>query len=331
MFGRIEMKDILIVTLSNIGDVVLTTPVIASVACAHPEARLTVVCGPKGAGVLEQSQTIDQVVIYDKKASLMDKLKFLSKLREHSYDLVIDLRNTAIPFLVRSRKSRVFFRKPTVLSMRKKHLAVLEAMGIKPLENAQFDFFQFQDALSIKQKLSLKGLKENNPFILISPFAASSLKTWSYEKYKMLIQNLLSVRPEFIVLAGEEKVRDQMADFVSVNPQRVFNMAGETNLPELAALIDLSSLVVANDSSMIHFGYELKKPVVALFGPTNHHQYGHQGAFFRIVREDVSCSRCHLAECRHESQASMENLSVLSVLNACLDLLNQNKTQSQNA
>lgn len=324
------MKHILIVTLSNIGDVVLTTPVIASVAHTYPEARLTVVCGPKGAGVLEQSQAIDRIVIYNKKASLIDKLKFLRTLRDRSYDLVIDLRNTAIPFLVSSKKSKFFFRKPPVVSMRKKHLAVLEAMGMKPVENAYFEFFKSEHSFSVKRKLIQKGLKENSPFILISPFAASSLKTWSCENYKRLMQELLKIRAEGIVLAGEEKVRDQMADLVSLNPHRVFNMAGETNLAELAALIELSSLVIANDSSMIHFGYELKKPVVALFGPTNHYKYGHQGVSFRIVRENVFCSLCRLEPCHHESQARMENLSVPQVLNACLDLLNQKETSPQN-
>ena len=50
------MKNILVVTLSNIGDVILTTPVITNLAVLYPQARLTVVVGPRARPVLEGSR-----------------------------------------------------------------------------------------------------------------------------------------------------------------------------------------------------------------------------------------------------------------------------------
>ena len=117
--------NILVVTLSNFGDVILTTPVIMALVRKYPEARLTVVVGPRARSVLQRSPDIYKTVIYDKKASLGQKLKFIAELRKVKYDCVVDLRNTVIPFLVSCKKRTPLFRKFTRVNMRDRHLEML--------------------------------------------------------------------------------------------------------------------------------------------------------------------------------------------------------------
>ena len=82
---KIMKKQILLITLSNIGDVIVTTPVIAALKSQFPEAFLTVVCGPRPASLLQGSNMINELVIYDKHQNWWGKLKFIQKLRQKKY------------------------------------------------------------------------------------------------------------------------------------------------------------------------------------------------------------------------------------------------------
>ena len=79
-------KQILLITLSNIGDVIVTTPVIAALKTQFPNSSITVVCGPRPAGLLQGSRMIDELVIYDKHQNLQGKLEFIKKLRGKHYE-----------------------------------------------------------------------------------------------------------------------------------------------------------------------------------------------------------------------------------------------------
>ena len=136
-----EVKEILIVSLSNIGDVVLTTPVITALRGHFPEAKITVVVGERAVSLLEGSRLIDRLVIYRKKSSLFSKLGFLAELLKRRYDLVVDLRHTLIPFLVSARRRSPVLRRSRALSMREKHLEVLKKMGFEIPDLPCFDFF----------------------------------------------------------------------------------------------------------------------------------------------------------------------------------------------
>ena len=63
-----KIRNILVISLSNIGDIILTTPVISLLRDHFPKNRITVLVGPKGASILEKSETINEVTVYDKKA-----------------------------------------------------------------------------------------------------------------------------------------------------------------------------------------------------------------------------------------------------------------------
>ncbi|MCM8776154.1 MAG: lipopolysaccharide heptosyltransferase II, partial [Candidatus Omnitrophica bacterium] len=140
------VNNILLVTLSNIGDVILTTPVMMTLALQFPDARLTVVAGPRSRALLEKSRHIDRLVVYDKQAALRGKWNFLKELRRESYDWVIDLRNTAIPYLVRAKKRSPLFRRFHYRSKRERNLEVLKMMGLElKTDLPPFDFFHVSD------------------------------------------------------------------------------------------------------------------------------------------------------------------------------------------
>ncbi len=318
-----SQKRILVITLSNIGDVILTTPVIMALHAHFPEAKMTVVVGPRAKDVLAGSRFIDKLVIYDKHASLPEKWRFWRSLVGEKYEWVVDLRNTAIPYLVSARKKSSPFRYPKPVSFKERHLQVIQKMGLVTDNIQPFDFFSEADEASMNKKIANKGILPYQEYILVAPLAASQLKSWSLENYRRVIERLISTRSENILLVGSPKEKEVLEPLVSVAPGRVYNLAGDTTLRELAALVTKAVLVLANDSSVMQLSYEMNRPSVALFGPTNHMASGRTGPFFRLLREAYFCSPCDLAQCRFERRACLDDLKAERVFEACTELLAQ--------
>src|SRR6202041_2474232 len=91
----------------------------------------------------------------------------------------------------------------------------------------------------------------------------------------------------------------------------VINLAGETTLSELAALIRRAAICVTNDSGPMHLAVALGRPVVSVFGPTDPIWIGPYGRADAVLRAGVPCSPCllrQLSRCRYD-HVCMENVS----------------------
>ena len=98
-----NIHKILFITLSNIGDAILTLPVLSALRDNFPEAGIDVVVGPRPQEVFKKDPRISSVFIYDKHAGLKDKIAFIKKLRAEKYDLAIDMKASFLPFLIGAR------------------------------------------------------------------------------------------------------------------------------------------------------------------------------------------------------------------------------------
>lgn len=303
-----EVRNVLVVTLSNIGDVILTTPVITSLCSQFPKSKLTVVVGPKAAPLLEGSRLIDRLLVYDKWEGGSHKLKLVRALREEFYDTVVDLRNSAFPFLVRADRRSPILRFHQTKAARSRHLEVLRWMKLSGPDSLAFDFFSKRDEGSLLEKLSAKGLTLSQPWVVVAPGAGSEAKRWQIEGFRDVIKGLVKNRELRVVIVGDVREAPLGWTLTLADPDRVVNLAGGLRLRELAALVSQAKLVLTNDSAVMHLGHELNRPVVAIFGPTDPERYGREGKLWRIVRTPPS--------------DSLQTLSSEKVLLACEELLN---------
>lgn len=322
-----EPRSILVVTLSNIGDVVMTTPVIMALAGRFPEARITVVVGPKAKPVIEKSRHIHRIVVYDKKADLMGKWRFLLELWKDRYDWAVDLRNTAIPFLICAPKHSPLFRKFTKTNMRERHLEVLEMLGPQAEKGDSpfipFQFFDKSDEAACLAKLKERGITQGAGWVLIAPGAASGRKRWGAEHFREIASELSAKTGKQILLVGskeEHPIADGVAEKLGVP---ALNLCGDLTLSETAFLISRASILIANDSAIMHIGFETGTATVGLFGPTDHEKYGHAGPKFRIAREDAQACGCHSERLPYAERSCFHGLKPGKVLELCTELLAQ--------
>jgi len=318
--------NILVVTLSNFGDVILTTPVIMALVQKHPEARITVVVGPRARSVLQRSPDIHKIVIYDKKAGFWGKLKFIGELRKARYDRVVDLRNTAIPFLVSCKKRTPLLRKFTKVNMRDRHLEMFSAVESHVPTPPPFHFFNKADEVFALRALDATGISEKRGWIMVAAGAASERKRWPVRYFKEVIRTLHERTGKKILLVGTLDERPVADSIRAELPEIVGVLCGDLVLPETAALIASASLVVANDSAIMHLGFELGTPTVGIFGPTDHEKYGHAGPKFRIARGEAEACNCGSEKLPRAERSCFHGLKPEKVIRLSLELLNADRS-----
>ena len=167
-------RNILVIDLAHIGDVVLTTPCLRSLRAACPEARITMLTTPTAAPIAQLIPYVDTVMTYDKHGTqrgLRGMLRMGRQLRSEHFDaafcLNFALRGAVITWLagipVRvgydAQHAGLFLShtQPGVRDPqqheRLNHLAILQPLGLAPSADTSLEL-QVPD--SVQQSLATK-------------------------------------------------------------------------------------------------------------------------------------------------------------------------------
>ena len=197
-----------------------------------------------------------------------------------------------------------------------RYLSVGPMLG---LDDGEADFsFPIPDAASarIESLLHRHGIGGGDPpgLLAIAPGTIWETKHWRSEGFAEVARHLMA-KGLAVVLIGSSRERAACEEVAAAAPGAV-NLAGETTLGELAALIRRSSLCVTNDSGPMHLAVALDRPVVSIFGPTDAVWVGPYRRPDAVVRADLPCAPCYLrrlSRCPHD-HACMREVSAAAVI-----------------
>ena len=321
-----SVNRILFITLSNIGDVVLTTPVLGVLKNKFPAAKVTVLVGPRAAGIFQNNPNIDKVIIFDKRAALSDKLSLIRQLRKIKFDIIVDLRNTLFPYFLRARrKIGLLVRAPKKIRHKKQiHLWKLKGVGIDTEGAAFYLYYSPQDLEFAKQLLSSSGIKENERVVAVCPGAKSTTKMWRLDRFAQVCDELASVK---VILIGDIFDREYIYEISRLCKNKPIDLSGKTTLAQLIALISLCDLLITNDSAPMHIATAQGVPVIALFGPTDPEKYGPVGKLDVIVHKKLKCAPCEKPQCKYKHEC-MEQITTQEVIDAAAQILSQTPKQN---
>jgi heptosyltransferase-2 len=147
-------------------------------------------------------------------------------------------------------------------------------------------------------------------------------KCWPVEKFRILAARMFLELPDLrIVVMGTEKEHEIAREICQGYEDRCFNLAGQTGLADVIALIDTLDLLVTNDSGLMHVGAGLDTPLVAIFGSTNPVTTGPWSDRSSVVRIDLECSPCLKRRCPEGTFDCMNGIGVDIVFDHCTRLL----------
>ncbi len=294
-----KVKRILVITLSNIGDIILTTPVITALKDKFPGSRIDVMVGPEGRGIFERDPAIFKLIIYDRHLSIVEKRRLQLKLKKLKYDLVADLRNTVFPLLIgpkfRTSPIQRFPKGP--LHSRAKHLYRLKSFGMDVRKPVSYINIPKEDDDYIADLISKENIAGS--FIVINPGSKSHIKRWSEEGFAAVADRIVSECGMKVIFIGTENDKEVVAGTIIKMKGPHHNFVNKTNIRQLAALIKRSRLLITNDSAPLHLACAVATKTLAIFGPTDPRRYGPTGEFDFVINKKLHCSPCENAQCAY--------------------------------
>ncbi len=306
---------ILIIRLGSIGDVVLTTPVIAALKLSHPDADLDFLVKKEYHELLIGNPNIRRVIPFDvsRHKGLKGLLEIAWELRKEGYRYVIDLhgnlRSRVISALIPGSKTLRYdkqalerrlllhgFRphtKHTVDAYLSALAPLIPAAGLKP-SPATAIYLSLEEEKGAASFIAQRSVSEGSTIIGINPGARWQTKRWLEEGFielgKMAVAELSA---KVLIFGGPDEVElsKRVSDRIGID---AFSVAGKIGLREAAALIKRCSVFVTNDSGPMHIATAVGTPVLAIFGPTV------RGFGFSplgksvVVEKELKCRPCSL-------------------------------------
>ena len=265
----------LVIQTAFLGDVILTTPLLAALAAVH--GPVDVVTTPVAAPLLETHAAVAKVIPYDKRGNdrgWSTLVEFARRLKAAGYSQAYlphrSLRTAALAALARI-PSRIGFKGPwsfLYTVARPKPRTGHETDRLLALANGAPGVYRPQLQPTGEDKAVVAALIAE-PFVALAPGSIWGSKRWPY--YEQLAVRLAS-DVAVIVVGGDDdaELGERICRAVKGGNGRyhVVNACGKLTLRQSAALIGRARLLVTNDSAPLHLATAMGTPVVALFGPT---------------------------------------------------------------
>ncbi|MBL7068436.1 MAG: lipopolysaccharide heptosyltransferase II [Candidatus Omnitrophica bacterium] len=334
----IESRNILVIKVSALGDVILSMPSLGAIRSKYPNATIKVLVGLESRQVFKGCPYIDEVIVCDFKGrdrSMKSLWRLGALLRNSNFDMVIDLQN--------NRRSHI-----------------LAFLSLAPLRfgysNGKLSFLlnkkvegpkDYIDPVSHQfRTLNLAGIKSDNKrlklwpqeeeeewaegfikanwvnlskqrLIGISPRASRrwSSKNWPVQNVALLCDELARRFNTRVVITGTKDDIREAHSIRSMAKSKPIIAAGKTDILQLAALIKRCSIFITTDSAAMHIASCVKTPFIALFGPTEHERHAPVSAEYTVIAKELKCRPCYRPTCG-KGYKCMKKISVEDVMNA---------------
>ncbi len=285
------MKNILIIRLSAIGDVVFSSPLIKSLRRSYPDAKISWLVEPPAAPLLRHNPELDQVIVWRKMAwkKLWQERKYLKlwreirafrqRLKSHQFDVVLDLQG-----LMKSTMWAVLSGAPQRIGLDPKENTDrwLTRIVRKPEDNSRIgsEYLAMAQALELDVQdfamdIGLSAADDGYPaqtieasqYAVICPFTTRPQKHWLESRWPELATQLQAQLNMPVVMLGGPGDIDA-AGRIAENNDQIINLVGQSLLMQTAATIKHASLLIGVDTGLTHMGIAFNVPTVALFGST---------------------------------------------------------------
>lgn len=138
----------------------------------------------------------------------------------------------------------------------------------------------------------------HGPVLGLHPGSTWATKRWPAERFGRVAAMAAKAGARVLLFGGpgeRELAAEVEAAAGEFGPGRLINLAGELNLPDLAAWIARLDCYLGNDAGPLHLAWTQRAPVVALFGPTVRSLgFYPRGETATVLERELDCRPCGL-------------------------------------
>ncbi|MFM8364693.1 MAG: glycosyltransferase family 9 protein [Verrucomicrobiota bacterium] len=285
------MREILLVQLKRIGDIVLTAPVVPALKKKYPDARITIAIDAAFAS-LSEILPADDFLFFKKKSGNRD---FWRRLFSRKWDECLEFtgtdRGVLIAALSRAGTRATYSRHQGFwqrIAMNRfvpadvkslhtvdYHLALAEA-GSESLECP----FRISQDLSDRMAKRLEDCGVARPFAVVHPGTARAEKMWSARNWERVVRFLRDEAHLAVVFTGgtDPSEMTQIQTICDLaGREGLVSLAGTTSISEMAAVISRAQVFAGVDTGASHIADLLGIPSAVLFARTNPRHWGPRG------------------------------------------------------
>lgn len=347
-----KVQSILCVRLDTMGDVLMTTPAIRALKESRPGRQITLLTSPAGASIARLVPEIDRVIEYDApwlkattpRHSSRPEYEIAQRLRQERFD-------AAVIFTVYSQNplptAFLCYLADIPLRLAHCHENPYQLLSdwtpdpephkiVRHEVRRQLDLVASVGCRASSERLSLRvpesarqqalaalveaGVGAEQPWLLIHPGATAPSRRYSPQGFAQ-VARLLSLEGGYLpVFTGGPDEIELVEGIRRAAGVPTCSLAGRLDLAQLAALISLAPVLVANNTGPVHVAAALGTPVVDLYALTNP-QHTPWMTPSRVLNHDVPCKYCYKSVCPQGHHNCLHLVTPQSVAQATHELL----------
>ena len=343
-------KNILVINLMHIGDLMLVTPVLRTLRTNYPSARLTLLADKKLRDLVEYNPHIDECMLIDKKGAddhFSSFFRFILGVRRKKFDLVINLhrneRASAIAAFSGAKRivgyakpgfslffDEVLPNKKAIMHQIHSHFEVLtKACGVTRIDDGGLEMEIPPGMDEEAEHLWRENFREGQKVVAFNIGASWMTKRWLDEYFAECADRLIERGYGVAFFGGpmdEEIVRDCLAKMHYKSDDAVRVFTGKLSLGVLAGMLRRSALFLTTDSGPMHVGVAMNMPIVTMFGSSPVPGFYPYDAKDVLVKTPEPCHPCGIHICPKKGDdymACMKKIPVDVVMRYVDELLEE--------
>ena len=339
-------KNILIVLLGAIGDVVRGIPLAVRVKRSWPDSKITWAVEPKSAGLVQGHPSIDEVIVFQRSGGFSEFRRFRREIAAGKFDLVLDLQRHLKSGLTsrasRARRRIGFHRRnakefnwlfntetieyaPDTVPKIQHYQLFGDHLGLEKSDALAFDLPSAgrERAEELILRVSAdRGFTPPSPDKRVALLIGGSWrsKRWPAERFRSLAETLTRKMGFTVYLFGSAD-EAAMAHTIGTGIHQVGSLVGHTSLPELVACLATMNLAVGSDSGPMHIAAAVGTPVISLWGPTDPVRTGPYQSEGLVLTSPIGCAPCYRRCCPGLDNLCMSDIPSEAVIARIRQLL----------
>ena len=320
-----NVRNILIIQLGDIGDVVWSTPALWAVKEACPMASVSILVREDFGQLLDKDPSLHRIFEVRRHPGgllrkTLENIRFILDIRREHFDLVIDLRSdergaymayiSGAPMRVSSYyRDAPFWRNwvfthildaphdETTRGAAEQSLKLMRQMGITTEDTIPRLWISEKNRERALEILHEDGITRETRWVSVNPFSRWQYKEWDHGKWSEIMDWLWHKFGMAVVIVGAQVEREKAEAMASKGQGSIFNLTGRTTLAELAGLLELSYIHLGVDSAAPHIAAAVGTPTITIYGPSDWKDWAPVGENHRVIVPDLECVPCYKKGC----------------------------------